>query len=585
MSELILQQLIFPRSDECTSKFFSGDFRYYTDSTIRLNNSQCVSTDSLINGFYETGWLEYSNIKNITCSIHYSGSGKIRVMREFADGTEELIRDYILNQDLNNIDILFSIAPRGSESRVYLECKTEINQSLDINNIVFRTDIQPAHNQKLTISICSYNKLKSLQSILNELLKIDEQFIEKIIVVNQGDDDMSELISNTPIKVIEQQNMGGSGGHARGMLESLSHKHSLSSFHLLLDDDVRIRHEQIINTLLFMSYAHEPICIGSPTINEPTQQIQEFGASLNNDLSVMAHHGGMDINSKQTLQQLSRNNETPDYVGWWCAFYHKDIIRQIELPLPFFIRGDDQEYGLRLKAASINCICLPILSIKHAAYCQKHQGWRTYYNFRNKLFLNRLMTGNDNCINSEIWKILLELLTHKYNESSFKIRALRDFLKGERLLKQNAEKIHQEILYLASKTPVSFINNHANFEHYSNNKKKTEIWKLNKMYVALYSLIAIFLPNFKPKQLIIENTFRHPFFIKGNKYILVDEINAPTVQLFERNRTLLFYLFIKLFKLSILYNLGLYKKVNRKNLSYLSSFTFWQQHFKKQVNN
>src|SRR5215213_10809540 len=62
------------------------------------------------------------------------------------------------------------------------------------------------------------------------------------------------------LRIIEQGNLGGSGGYARGQLESL--RKGTATYALMMDDDVVCEPEGIIRAVTFGDLARRPTIVG-----------------------------------------------------------------------------------------------------------------------------------------------------------------------------------------------------------------------------------------------------------------------------------------------------------------------------------
>ena len=155
------------------------------------------------------------------------------------------------------------------------------------------------------------------------------------------------------LRIINQSNLGGSGGFARGMFEAVENG---SDYVLLMDDDVVVEPESIIRLLTFADRCKTPTIVGGHmfdlynrtvmhTFGEVVESVQvpASAAKRGDDL----RHDFMSANLRQT-SWLHRRVDV-DYNGWWMCLVPTAVIREIGLSLPLFIKWDDAEYGLRAK--------------------------------------------------------------------------------------------------------------------------------------------------------------------------------------------------------------------------------------------
>ena len=123
------------------------------------------------------------------------------------------------------------------------------------------------------------------------------------------------------------------------------------------------------------------------------------------------------------------------------------VVREDNLPLPIFIRGDDLEYGLRnmKHLLLMNGIC-----VWHEPFENKYSSFLEYYIIRNLLYDNAL-----HCPDFSKWQFLKrlygsvvrQLYYYRYQNVELIFRGVNDFFKGVDFLREtDGEKLHQEIM-------------------------------------------------------------------------------------------------------------------------------------------
>lgn len=124
-------------------------------------------------------------------------------------------------------------------------------------------------------------------------------------------------------------------------------------------------------------------------------------------------------------------------------------MQNIGLPLPFFIKIDDIEFGLRVKQYLNNAMVpFPSLAVWHEHFYAKNPIWDIYYSSRNVLIANTIHGS------LEYWTVLktisgamfYNLFLFNYNSAQMYAKAFEDFLKGPDFIKQNdTEVLHNQI--------------------------------------------------------------------------------------------------------------------------------------------
>ena len=93
------------------------------------------------------------------------------------------------------------------------------------------------------------------------------EVLNEVVVVDQGnkkvvDDDRFPAARKSlgkSLRMIDQPNLGGSGGFSRGMYEAME---GGADYVLLLDDDVRVDPEGIVRAVAFADLSRVPTIVG-----------------------------------------------------------------------------------------------------------------------------------------------------------------------------------------------------------------------------------------------------------------------------------------------------------------------------------
>lgn len=190
-------------------------------------------------------------------------------------------------------------------------------------------------------------------------------------------------------------------------------------------------------------------------------------------------------------------NETEEYVeynAWWYCCTPMSVVREDNLPLPIFIRGDDLEYGMRnMKSLMLmNGIC-----VWHEPFENKYSSFLSYYILRNLLYDNAL-----HCPQYSKWKflkrlygeVLRELFYYRYKNVELLFRGVEDFFKGVDFLKEtDGEQLHQEIMAAGYKArPVEELEIPFEYPVYENSLEEKE--SLPRRVLRLLTFNGLILP-------------------------------------------------------------------------------------------
>lgn len=235
----------------------------------------------------------------------------------------------------------------------------------------------------------------------------------EIIIINHGNNAIKyPSTDDVVIKIINQKNLGGSGGFARGMFESF--QNSECSFVVLSDDDALLNIKSIQNIYDEMS---------NSIVNKTSKILGSIIQDIDNPEKRVT---GDYINFKN----WSINKTTIDnthFCGWWMAAISRQVYEELGLPLPLFIKWDDIEYGLRARKNGIESKILENVFVQHPTWDETSQrySWQSYFWQRNKMIV-ALLYGKKGGQNGLLlnFATLLKLLLTKKNSGAFQIRIL-----------------------------------------------------------------------------------------------------------------------------------------------------------------
>jgi hypothetical protein len=143
-------------------------------------------------------------------------------------------------------------------------------------------------------------------------------------------------------------------------------------------------------------------------------------------------------------------NEIEEYTefnAWWYCCFPMSVVRDDNLPLPIFIRGDDLEYGLRNMKDLIlmNGIC-----VWHEPFENKYSSFLEYYITRNQLIDNSFHCrwyGKKQLKREVKIHCVQEIMLYRYKNVELYLQGIKDFLKGPKwLMEQDGEALHKQVM-------------------------------------------------------------------------------------------------------------------------------------------
>ena len=307
---------------------------------------------------------------------------------------------------------------------------------------------------ELAIATTTFRKEKFIERnialVKTELLGSDYDIAKHLTmhVIDNGSTLDAAALSDDHVTVTPNENVGGAGGFARGMIESL--EQSTPATHvLLMDDDVEVSPESILRTYNLLRIVNdeyaEAFVSGAMLNIEDTQDQKE-------DTGFISTYDGSCVPAKPPLQvtkfvdvvynecydeQLSVPADAHRYAAWWYCVIPTAVIERNGLPLPVFVRFDDVEYGIRCnpKFMTMNGIC-----VWHAKFDIRYNaGVERYQTIRNQM-IGQMTTGlvpdTKTMLHSLHHMVDLECRKFNYTDAELALQGFEDFLKGPKFIMQ-----------------------------------------------------------------------------------------------------------------------------------------------------
>lgn len=299
---------------------------------------------------------------------------------------------------------------------------------------------------ELALSTTTFKKERfiehNIEVVRKQILGCDDEVAThfRMFVIDNGRTLDSQQLSGDGISVYPNRNVGGSGGFAYGML--LAQKQEGVTHVLLMDDDVEVSPESIKRTYSLLrivndEYSEAFVSGAMMNFDEPDIHWEDIGymteAGVYQSLKPVLRMSNLhDCVTSESFEPDCRT--WPDlkqrYAAWWYCCIPVSVIRKHGMPLPFFVRFDDAEYGLRCNPhiMTLNGICIWHL----AFYMRYNAGVERYQTIRNGI-TGQAITGVAPLTNfvKEIERsIRLELVKFNYADALLVVKGFEDFLNG-----------------------------------------------------------------------------------------------------------------------------------------------------------
>jgi galactofuranosylgalactofuranosylrhamnosyl-N-acetylglucosaminyl-diphospho-decaprenol beta-1,5/1,6-galactofuranosyltransferase len=415
--------------------------------SMRVRSGEQISFGTYFNAFPASYWRRWTSVRDIRLVVETSGPGTVTVYKSNARGSVQRVDGKHVDGDTTSTFEL-SLKPFGDGGWYWFDLAASTGD-LVLKNGAWQATGGPATKGQVTLEITTMNKpdfCLNNARILAENAEVLEN-VKEILIVDQGTQKVQDQEGFAAVRdalggklrVINQANLGGSGGFARGMFEAVENG---SDYALLLDDDIVVEPESIVRLLTFADHCRKPTIVGGHMFDLYNRSVlHTFGEVVDPYRIVPAlPHADMETRHDFSVANL---RQTPwlhrrvdvDYNGWWMCLIPTKVIQEIGLSLPLFIKWDDAEYGLRAREAGFATVSMPGAAVWHVSWIDKDDlvGWQAYFHARNRLITTLIHSPypkGGRVLRESFQSDVKHLVSMQYFTEHGRIDALRDLLKG-----------------------------------------------------------------------------------------------------------------------------------------------------------
>jgi galactofuranosylgalactofuranosylrhamnosyl-N-acetylglucosaminyl-diphospho-decaprenol beta-1,5/1,6-galactofuranosyltransferase len=414
-----------------------------------INAGRRVSFATYFNAFPASYWRRWTTVESVTLRIRLAGESTIVLYRSTARGHSHPVETINVQSDEpETIERTLPLTPFIDGGWYWFDIVAGPRGSTLIEaEWLGLAEARPPG--RFSIGITAFNRPDYLLDKLRTLGDAVEihDLLDKVYVIDQGTDRARDQPGFTDavkklgdrIKVIEQGNLGGSGGFARSMDETA--RAGQSDYVLLTDDDVQMDPEGILRAITFADLARRPTIVGGHMFSLYNRSVLHAFAEA---VAPYKWWWGPAPNTKARHDFARRNlRNTPwlhrradsDYNGWWMCLIPTQVISEIGLAPPIFIKWDDAEYGVRARDRGYPTVALPGVGSWQVPWDDKDDArdWQAYYHVRNRIITALLHSPHDHggaVISESAERHLQNLLSMQYSTAALRLQALEDVLSG-----------------------------------------------------------------------------------------------------------------------------------------------------------
>lgn len=432
-----------------------------------------ITFGSYFNAFPAAYWRRWTDIDTVRLSVEVEGEGNVIVYRSTGKG-------HMLRAESAHVDTAGSGS--GPETLSFdLPLKPFIDggwywfdieggeSELSLHRAHWSVATEKTQAGRVSIGITTFNRpdfaVAQLVAMASDAELLEQ--IDQVIVVDQG----TQHVADDPgfaaaaadlgpkLNLITQPNLGGSGGFSRAMHETV--EAGTSDYVLLLDDDVVCELEGIHRAVAFADLAKNPTLVGGHMFSLYDRTVMHaYGETLGKwrwfwgPAPATIHGHDWSRVPLRSTKWLHRRVDV-DYNGWWMCLIPTQVVKEIGLSLPMFIKWDDAEFGLRAGAAGFRTVSLPGVAVWHVPWTEKDDtiDWQAYFHERNRLISGLLHSPyprGGRLVQESLENHVKRLMAMQYSAGELIMLAIEDVLAGPDRMHRDLRNRLSEIRQLRS---------------------------------------------------------------------------------------------------------------------------------------
>jgi galactofuranosylgalactofuranosylrhamnosyl-N-acetylglucosaminyl-diphospho-decaprenol beta-1,5/1,6-galactofuranosyltransferase len=421
-------------------------------TALRVKSGERLSFGTYFNAFPASYWRRWTVVTDVTLTVRLTGRGaSVIVYKSTANGRSQ------------RVDSAQTGVEAAGTFSFELTLKPFVDGGWYWYNVVAGDDDVVVESAEWTaevpadraehgttdIAITTMNRPDFCAKLLIQIGEDAElaPYLDTVYVMEQGTDKVadSEYFTEAEkslggaLSVLEQGNLGGSGGYARGQLESL--RKGTATYALMMDDDVVCEPEGIIRAVTFGDLARRPTIVGGHMFSLFSRsRLHSFGEIIQPWRfwwqTPLDGYSDWDLAARnlRSSRWLHKRVDV-DFNGWFMCLIPRVVLAEVGLSLPLFLKWDDSEFGLRAKAAGFPTVTFPGAAVWHVPWSDKNDAvdWQAYFHLRNRFIaalLHSPYPKGGRLIRESLNHQIAHLVSMQYSTAELRLQALEDVLAG-----------------------------------------------------------------------------------------------------------------------------------------------------------
>jgi galactofuranosylgalactofuranosylrhamnosyl-N-acetylglucosaminyl-diphospho-decaprenol beta-1,5/1,6-galactofuranosyltransferase len=419
---------------------------------VRIDHGDRLSFGSYFNAFPASYWRRWTIVEHVRLSVELQGRGaSVTVYRSMANGRSQRVESQQVEDGAPGGTFVFDLPLRPFADGGWYWYDVTAGDEDVVVDAVWDAEV-PAErggSGTVTVTITTMNRPDFCCDLIAQLGSEEDVLavLDTVLVVDQGTDKVrgapgfaaAEKSLDGRLRVIDQGNLGGSGGYARGQLETV--KAGVSTYALMMDDDVVCEPQSILRAVTFGDLARRPTIVGGHMFSLYSRsRLHSFGEIIQtwrwwwmSPEHVLSEWDFAARNLRST-RWLHRRVDV-DFNGWFMCLIPREVLEDVGLSLPVFIKWDDSEFGVRARHAGYPTVTFPGAAVWHVPWTDKNDAldWQAYFHQRNRLIaalLHSPYQHGGRLLRESINHTIAHLVSMQYSTVELRQLAIEDVLAG-----------------------------------------------------------------------------------------------------------------------------------------------------------
>lgn len=351
---------------------------------IRFGAGGAVSFDTAFNLFNFGKWQQGADLDDLSLSLTGAGQFELTVTQTADRRSRERIVNEIIELQPGQpliVDLSGALVPALGGLLVF-----SLRSFGDghLSDMAWQTRQAPRRQPQIALSITTFRREEAVQTSVRRF----EDYIRTsplasflhLQVVDNGHS--AGIAASAHVTPILNENLGGAGGFARGLIEA---ERRGASHVLFMDDDASVHMDALQRTWAWLAHARDDnaAVAGALTNAQFKYTIWENGARFH----IQCRPEGMgtdlrDFDEVSAMEFASTGPKSQNYYGGWWYFAFPIAATQFR-PFPYFVRGDDVGFAI---ANDFSITTLPgVVSFQDANFADKESLNTLYLDLRSHM--------------------------------------------------------------------------------------------------------------------------------------------------------------------------------------------------------